>query len=174
MLILRRVRVNAAIREPKVRTIDSTGKQVGILPLDEALALARMSNLDLVEVAATADPPVCRIMDYGKYRYEQTKKEKLAKKHQHATRLKEIRLRPNIDEHDLLVKEKRVREFLQHGFKVKVSVGFRGREITHLEFGKDVLDKLAGMVQDIGSVEMQPRLVGRFMTMVIAPAKGSA
>jgi len=152
-----------------VRTIDSTGKQVGILSLEEALALARMSNLDLVEVAATADPPVCRIMDYGKYRYEQTKKEKLAKKHQHAARIKEMRLRPNIDPHDLVVKEKHVREFLEDGLRVKVSVGFRGREITHLEFGKGVLDKLASNVQDVGAVEMEPRLVGRFMTMVIAP-----
>jgi translation initiation factor IF-3 len=156
-----------------VRTIDSTGKQVGIVPLEEALSLARMSNLDLVEVAANADPPVCRIMDYGKYRYEQTKKEKLAKKHQHATRLKEIRLRPNIDEHDLLVKEKRVREFLEDGSKVKVSLRFRGREITHSEFGRDVLDKLATSVQDISAVEMSPKLVGRFLTMVIAPTKSA-
>jgi translation initiation factor IF-3 len=173
VVILRKARVNTEIRAPKVRTIDSTGKQVGILPRDEALALARMSNLDLVEVAANADPPVCRIMDYGKYRYEQTKKERLAKKHQHATRLKEIRLRPNIDDHDLLVKEKRVREFLEHGFKVKVSVRFRGREITHLDFGKEVLDKLAESVQDIGAVEMQPRLVSRFMTIVIGPTKSA-
>ena len=168
------MRVNSEIRAPKVRTIDSTGKQVGILPLDEALALARTSNLDLVEVAANADPPVCRIMDYGKYRYEQTKKDKLAKKHQHATRLKEMRLRPNIDEHDLRIKEKHVREFLEHGFKVKVSLRFRGREITHQDLGKDVLDKLAGMVQDIGSVEMEPKLAGRFLTMVIGPAKGGS
>ena len=133
--------------------------------------MARMSNLDLVEVSANADPPVCRIMDYGKYRYEQTKKEKLAKKHQHATRLKEIRLRPNIDEHDLGVKEKRVREFLGHGFKVKVSLRFRGREITHLHLGKEVLDKLAASVEDVGAVEMKPKLVARFMTMVISPTK---
>jgi len=133
--------------------------------------LARMSNLDLVEVAANADPPVCRIMDYGKYRYEQTKKEKVAKKHQHATRLKEIRLRPNIDEHDLAVKEKRAREFLEHGFKVKVSLRFRGREITHLHLGKEVLDKLAANVQDAGAVEMTPKLVGRFLTIVIGPIK---
>ncbi len=133
--------------------------------------MARMSNLDLVEVAANADPPVCRIMDYGKYRYEQTKKEKVAKKHQHATRLKEIRLRPNIDEHDLAVKEKRAREFLEHGFKVKVSLRFRGREITHLHLGKEVLDKLAANVQDAGAVEMTPKLVGRFLTIVIGPIK---
>lgn len=133
--------------------------------------MARMSNLDLVEVAANADPPVCRIMDYGKYRYEQTKKERLAKKHQHATRLKEIRLRPNIDEHDLAVKERRAREFLEHGFKVKVSLRFRGREITHLHLGKEVLDKLAANVQDVGTVEMTPKLVGRFLTIVIGPTK---
>jgi len=132
-----------------------------------------MSNLDLVEVAANADPPVCRIMDYGKYRYEQTRKEKLAKKHQHATRLKEIRLRPNIDEHDLLVKERHAREFLQHGFKVKLSVRFKGRELAHLDLGRDVLDKLAASVQDVGAVEMQPKLVSRFMTMVIGPTKSA-
>ena len=133
--------------------------------------MARMSNLDLVEVAANADPPVCRIMDYGKYRYEQTKKEKLAKKHQHATRIKEIRLRPNIEDHDLEVKEKRVREFLENGAKVKVSVAFRGREITHREFGKEVLDKLAGKLEDVGTVEMEARMIGRFMNIVIAPIK---
>jgi translation initiation factor IF-3 len=154
-----------------VRTIDSTGKQAGILPLEEALSLARMSNLDLVEVAANADPPVCRIMDYGKYRYEQTKKEKLAKKHQHATKIKEIRLRPNIEDHDLAVKEKRVREFLESGAKVKVSVAFRGREITHREFGKEVLDKLAGKLEDVGTIEMEARMIGRFMNIVIAPIK---
>lgn len=169
----RRVRVNTDIRALKVRTIDSTGKQVGILPRDEALNLARTSNLDLVEVAPNADPPVCRIMDYGKYRYEQTKKEKLAKKHQHASRIKEIRLRPNIGEHDLLVKEKRVREFLEHGFKVKVGVRFRGREMAHLEFGKEVLEKLAESVQDVGAVEMKAKVVGRFMTIIIGPTKSA-
>jgi len=169
----RRVRVNTDIRALKVRTIDSTGKQVGILPRDEALNLARTSNLDLVEVAPNADPPVCRIMDYGKYRYEQTKKEKLAKKHQHASRIKEIRLRPNIGEHDLLVKEKRVREFLEHGFKVKVGVRFRGREMAHLEFGKEVLEKLAESVQDVGAVEMKPKVVGRFMTIIIGATKSA-
>ncbi|NQT84596.1 translation initiation factor IF-3 [bacterium] len=167
------MRVNTDIRALKVRTIDSTGKQVGILPRDEALNLARTSNLDLVEVAPNADPPVCRIMDYGKYRYEQTKKEKLAKKHQHASRIKEIRLRPNIGEHDLLVKEKRVREFLEHGFKVKVGVRFRGREMAHLEFGKEVLEKLAESVQDVGAVEMKAKVVGRFMTIIIGPTKSA-
>lgn len=157
-----------------MRTIDSTGKQVGILPLEEALALARTSNLDLVEVAANADPPVCRIMDYGKYRYEQTKKEKTARKHQHATRIKEIRLRPNIEDHDLEVKQKRVREFLEHGFKVKVSVMFKGREITHAEFGKEVLDKLAAGVKDIGAMDAQPKLFGRFLTAIFGPTKSQA
>ena len=163
--------MNTQIRAPKVRTIDSTGKQVGVLPLEDALALARTSNLDLVEVAANADPPVCRILDYGKYRYEQTKKEKLAKKHQHAARVKEIRLRPNIEDHDLEIKERRVREFLEHGFKVKVSVAFRGREITHSEFGREVLDKVAASVADIGAPESEPRMTGRFMNLVIVPAK---
>jgi translation initiation factor IF-3 len=157
-----------------VRTIDGTGKQVGVIPLEEALAMARASNLDLVEVAANADPPVCRIMDYGKYRYEQTRKEKLAKKHQHAVRLKEIRLRPNIEDHDLGVKEKHARDFLEHGFKVKVSVVFKGREITHLEFGKGVLDRMTVSIQDVGAVESPPKLMGRFMTMVLAPTKGQA
>jgi translation initiation factor IF-3 len=146
---------------------------VGILPLEEALNLARTSELDLVEVASNADPPVCRIMDYGKYRYEQTKKEKLAKKHQQATRIKEIRLRPNIEDHDLEVKGKHVREFLEHGFKVKASVAFKGREHAHREFGQEVLGKLAASVEDIGAVEAEPRMFGRFMTVVISPHKSS-
>ena len=165
------MRLNNEIRAPKVRTVDSTGKQVGILPIKEALALAQASELDLVEVAPKADPPVCRIMDYGKYRYEQEKKERLAKKHQHLTRIKEIRLRPNIEEHDLQVKEKRARGFLEQGFKVKASVAFRGREHAHREFGQEVLQKLAASVQDIAAVEAEPKMMGRFMTIVMAPHK---
>lgn len=144
---------------------------MGILPIKEALALAQASELDLVEVAPKADPPVCRIMDYGKYRYEQDKKEKLAKKHQHFSRIKEIRLRPNIEEHDLQVKEKRARGFLELGFKVKASVAFRGREHAHREFGQEVLQKLAASVQDVAVVEAEPKMMGRFMTMVMAPHK---
>jgi translation initiation factor IF-3 len=144
---------------------------VGILPTKEALALAQASELDLVEVAPNADPPVCRIMDYGKYRYEQTKKEKLAKKHQHLTRIKEIRLRPNIEDHDLQVKQKRARGFLEEGSKVKASVAFRGREHAHREFGQEVLQKLAASVQDVAVVEAEPKMMGRFMTIILAPHK---
>ena len=154
-----------------VRTIDAIGKQIGILPIAEALALAREKDLDLVEVASTSDPPVCRVMDYGKYRYDQTKKEKIAKKHQHATKLKEIKLRPNIDNHDLGIKERRAREFLEEGHKVKVTVSFRGREMAHRELGREVLRKMGETLEDVGAVEMQPKITGRLMTMLIGPVK---
>jgi len=133
--------------------------------------MAQEKNLDLVEVASNTEPPVCRIMNYGKYRYEQTRKQKTARKHQHSTKLKEIKLRPNIDQHDLGVKERRMREFLEHGFKVKVTVMFRGREMTHTEFGLKVLDDMAQKVEDIAAMEMRPKLAGRFMIAIIGPKK---
>jgi len=143
------------------------------LPIEEAMRIAEEKNLDLVQVAANTNPPVCRIMDYGKYRYEQTKKEKTARKHQHASKMKEIKLRPNIEQHDLDVKERRVREFLEHGAKVKLTVMFRGREMAHKEYGKDVLMKVADNVEDLGSIEMAPKMTGRFMTAIIGPKKHS-
>jgi translation initiation factor IF-3 len=142
------------------------------LPIDEALRMAQARSLDLVEVAPQAQPPVVRIMDYGKYRYEQTKKEKLAKKHQHAVKIKEIKLHPRIDQHDLVYKEKHAREFLEKGFKVKVTVQFKGRELSHIEFGQQLLTDMLNAVSDVGAMEMKPRLQARRLSMVIGPLKG--
>jgi translation initiation factor IF-3 len=128
-------------------------------------------GLDLVEVAPDADPPVCRIMDFGKYRYEQTKKEKVSRKHQHSVRAKEIRLHPNIERHDLEIKEKQARQFLEGGHKVKLSVRFRGRQMAHPEFGHEVLNEIVERVKDVGAVEMRPKMMGRSMTLVIGPLK---
>jgi len=143
-----------------------------VLPIEEALRLAEERRLDLVEVAPGAQPPVCRIMDYGKYRYEQTRKEKLAKKHQHAVKIKEIKLHPRIDPHDLRFKEKHAREFLEKGYKVKVTVQFKGRELSHIEFGQQLLTEMLNAVSDVGAMEMRPRLQSRRLSMVIGPLKG--
>jgi len=141
------------------------------MTLEQALKLAEEKKLDLVEVAANADPSVWRIMNYGKFRYEQTKKEKTAKKHQHSMKIKEIKLHPNIDPHDLEIKEKQTRKFLEHGYKVKVTVVFKGRQIDHIEFGKKVLDDLVKSVEDLGVMEMRPKMLARNMTTVIGPLK---
>lgn len=133
--------------------------------------MAAASKLDLVEVAPDSDPPVCRIMDFGKYRYEQTKKEKVSRKHQHAGRVKEIRLHPNIEPHDLEIKEKKARDFLEAGHKVKVTVRFRGRQMAHPEFGRQVLNDICEKVQDVGAVEMKPKMVARSMTLILGPLK---
>jgi translation initiation factor IF-3 len=145
---------------------------MGILPVEEAIRLAEERSLDLVEVAPQAAPPVCRIMDYGKYRYEQTKKEKVAKKHQHAVRIKEIKLHPRIDPHDLAIKERHAREFLEKGLKVKITVQFKGRELDHIEFGQQLLTGMLNAVSDVGAMEMKPKLQSRRLSMVIGPLKG--
>ncbi len=133
--------------------------------------MAGAKGLDLVEVAPDADPSVCRIMDFGKYRYEQTKKEKISRKHQHSIKVKEIRLHPNIDPHDLIIKEKKAREFLETGHKVKLSIRFRGRQMAHPEFGHEVLNLIVEKVKDVGAVEMKPKMIGRNMTLMIGPLK---
>ncbi len=133
--------------------------------------MANDRGLDLVEVAPDADPSVCRIMDFGKYRYEQTKKEKISRKHQHSIKVKEIRLHPNIDPHDLIIKEKKAREFLETGHKVKLSIRFRGRQMAHPEFGHEVLNLIVEKVKDVGAVEMRPKMIGRNMTLMIGPLK---
>lgn len=171
-----RARVNEAIRAANVRLIAADGSQLGIKTKDEALKIARDGGLDLVEVAPQADPPVCRIMDYGKYKYEQEQKAKRARKHQSSTVVKEIKMRPKIDNHDFEVKEKHVRRFLEHGARVKITIMFRGRELTHPEIGKELLSRLAEEVKDLGKVELSPKLDGRDMIMVLIPvahAKGS-
>ena len=149
--------------------IDDEGEQLGIVAVDEALRIAEERGYDLVEVAPTARPPVCKIMDYGKYKYETAKKDREARKKQHNVQLKEIRYRPNIEDHDFEFKTNHVIEFLKEGNKVKVTVMFRGREMTHTEHGRLVLDRVAAEVQGTGTVESTPKLEGRNMSMIVAP-----
>jgi translation initiation factor IF-3 len=139
------------------------------MPIREALAVAREHDLDLVEVAPNADPPVCRLLDYGKYLYERTKKEKEARKAQRTREIKEIRLRPKTGEHDIAHKVRDAHRFLEDGCKVKVRVHFRGREITHPEVARDLLERIAADLEDVGHVEHQPRLEGRTMLMILSP-----
>src|SRR5712691_12501125 len=166
-------RVNDAIRASQVRLIGESGEQLGIKPTREALEYAYSKNLDLVEVAAQADPPVAKVMDWGKYRYEQEQKAKLARKHQTQINVKEIKLRPKIGIHDYKTKKGHVVRFLNDRAKVKVTIMFRGRETTHPERGRDLLMRLAEDVQEIGMVEAQPVLDGRNMVMVLAPTKNA-
>ena len=167
-------RINEAIRVPRVRLVDEDGTQIGIKTTQEALAYAHSKDLDLVEVAANADPPVCRVMDYGKYRYEQEQKAKTARKHQTQINVKEIKLRPKIGTHDYETKKGHVVRFLNDRAKVKVTIMFRGREATHPERGRDLLMRLADDVKELGQIEMQPVLDGRNMVMVLAPSKNLA
>jgi len=164
-------RVNDAIRASQVRLIGESGQQLGIKPTREALEYAYSKNLDLVEVAATADPPVAKVMDWGKYRYEQEQKAKLARKHQTQINVKEIKLRPKIGIHDYNTKKGHVQRFLNQRAKVKVTIMFRGREQTHPERGRDLLMRLAEDVHDLGHVESPPLQDGRNMVMVLAPSK---
>jgi translation initiation factor IF-3 len=165
------IRINEAIRVPRVRLVDSDGAQIGIKPTDEALEYAYSKNLDLVEIAANADPPVCRVMDYGKYRYEQEQKAKTARKHQSQIHVKEIKFRPKIGNHDYETKKGHVMRFLNQRAKVKVTIMFRGREATHPERGRDLLMRLAEDVKELGQIESPPLLDGRNMVMVLAPNK---
>jgi len=166
-------RINDGIRAPRVRLIDTDGSQIGIKTTDEAREYAYAKNLDLVEIAASADPPVCRVMDYGKYRYAEEQKAKLARKHQQQIHIKEIKLRPKIGVHDYETKKGHVVRFLNQRAKVKVTIMFRGRETTHPERGRDLLTRLAEDVQELGMIESQPLLEGRNMTMVLAPTKSA-
>lgn len=161
--------VNEAIRAREVRVIGSDGQQIGIKPLKEALKMARDVNLDLVNVSPNAKPPVCRIMDYGKFKYEQSKKEKEARKKQKIINVKEVRMSPTIEEHDFNTKLRNVEKFLKKGDKVKLSIRFRGRAITHSELGQEVLERLAAEVKDICEVERKPKMEGRSMIMILAP-----
>ena len=164
-------RINDAIRSARVRLIGEEGEQLGIKTTDEAREYAYSKNLDLVEVAAQADPPVAKVMDYGKYRYEQEQKAKLARKHQSQIHVKEIKLRPKIGQHDYETKRGHVVRFLNQRAKVKVTIMFRGRETTHPERGRDLLMRLAEDVAELGAIEQQPLLDGRNMTMVLGPTK---
>jgi translation initiation factor IF-3 len=166
-------RINDAIRVSNVRLIDDDGSQLGIKSTDEAREYAYGKNLDLVEVAAQADPPVAKIMDYGKYKYEQEQKAKQARKHQSQIQVKEIKLRPKIGVHDYNTKKGHVERFLNQRAKVKVTIMFRGRETTHPERGRDLLLRLAEDVKEIGMIESQPLLDGRNMVMVLGPTKNA-
>jgi len=152
-----------------VRLIDATGEQLGIKPIEEAQRIALEQDLDLVEVAPQASPPVCKIMDYSKFCYEQEQKQKAARKKQSIIVVKEMKMRPKIDIHDYDTKKKHVVRFLQQGNKVKVTIMFRGREMTHTELGLNLLNKLAEELAEMATVEARPRLDGRNMTMVLAP-----
>jgi translation initiation factor IF-3 len=164
-------RVNRQIRISPIRLIGDEGEQLGIVAVDEALRIAEEKGYDLVEVAPTARPPVCKIMDYGRYKYEQAKKDREARKKQHNVQLKEIRYRPNIEDHDFDFKTNHVLEFLDEGNKVKVTVMFRGREMTHTEHGRAVLERVTTVIQErnAGHVETPPKLEGRNMSMIVAP-----
>lgn len=161
--------INEDIRAREVRVVGPEGEQIGIRPIREALQMAAEANLDLVNVAPTAKPPVCRIMDYGKYRYEMQKKEKEARKNQKVVDVKEVWFRANIDEHDFQTKLRNVLKFLKDGDKVKCSVRFKGREITHSSIGLKLLDRVAKEVQDLCSIERAPKLEGRSMIMILSP-----
>ena len=163
------IRTNDRIRAREIRVIDDEGNQIGILPPYEALKMAREKNLDLVEISPTAQPPVCRIMDYGKFLYQQEKKEREAKKHQKQIVVKEVKFRINVDDHDYETKKNHVLRFLDEGDKVKATIFFRGREITHPELGKEMLGKVIEKVQDIGLTEGQARLEGRNMSILVVP-----
>ena len=166
-------RTNERIRIPEVRVIDDDGAQLGVMDTREALRIARTKDLDLVEVNPKAAPPVCKIMDFGKFKYEEAKKQREAKKKQTVVELKEIKLRPKTDDHDIDFKVKHIRRFLEEGNKVKLTVRFRGREITHPEMAQRQLDAIIEMVKDIGLVETTSRMEGRAMMAIMSPRPGA-
>lgn len=152
-----------------MRVIDKDGGQVGIIPLSEALMRAEQVGLDLVEIAPSADPPVCKIIDYGKFRYQQTKKEKEGKKSQHQVKVKEVKVKPNTDEHDLQTKMKHAREFVEKGNKVRITCVFRGREMQHPEFGEKIVRGMIEQLADIATPESPAKMMGRSLSVVLAP-----
>ena len=167
--IIKQLRVNERIRTKEVRLVGEKGEQLGIMPLYQALEIARGHNLDLVEVAATAVPPVCRLLDYGKYKYEQNKKEREARKSQKVSLLREVRLRPKIGNHDFEAKARLARKLLNEGDKVNVAILFRGREITHPEIGQRLLQRMAESLKEVASVDRQPLMDGRRMNIILSP-----
>jgi translation initiation factor IF-3 len=166
-----RARINEKIRSPVVRLIDENGQQLGVMPVEEARTRAITAGHDLVEVAAEAKPPVCRIMDYGKYLFELQKKERQAKSHAHKTDTKEVRLRPGTGQGDLDIKVRHAREFLTEGHKVAILLQFRGREMSHRELGIEMIKRFAAAVEDLGKLEQEPRQEGKRMHALIAPSK---
>ncbi len=166
-------RINRAIRVPEVRLIDEDGTQLGVVSTAQAMEMARQRDLDLVEVAANAVPPVCKLLDYGRFKYEQTKKEREAKKHQHTSELKELRMRPGTDAHDLDVRARAARRFLEEGHKVRLLVRYRGREAAHPEIARAQIDRIARSVGDIAVVEQGPAMEGRAMFAVLARTRSA-
>lgn len=166
------LRVNEMIRTREVRVVDDEGKQLGVLQIREALALAQEKGLDLVEVAPNSVPPVCRLMDFGKFQYERAKKERDARKAQKQIDVKEVRMRPRTGEHDIAFKVRDARRFLGHGDKVKIRIRFRGREITHAEVGKELLERVANELSDIAAVEQMPSMEGNTLLMILMPKVG--
>jgi translation initiation factor IF-3 len=164
------LKVNREIRTPKVRLIDEDGEQVGIVSLQEAMSRADDAGLDLVEVVPTAVPPVCKIMNYGKFRYDQTKREKESKKSQHQIKVKEVKVKPNIDQHDLDTKKRHAREFIEKGNKVKITCTFRGREMVHTEIGEKVVRQLVEGLEDVAAPESPPKMLGRTLGVVLIPS----
>lgn len=165
--------MNERIRAREIRVIDDDGTQLGIMSPRDALAIARERGIDLIEVAPQAQPPVCKIMDYGKFKYEQAKKEKESAKKHKQSELKGIQMFPNIEEHDFEVKVRSAIKFLEEGDKVKVTVRFKGRQITHPEFGRQQLEKIVQMTSAVGQVEKPPAMEGRMMTMILSPLKSA-
>ena len=167
---LKNLRTNRQIRASKLRVIGPDGKQLGILSSDEALQKAEEFGMDLIEVVPDANPPVCKIIDYGKFRYDQTKREKENKKAQHQVKVKEIKFKPNIDSHDLDFKSKRAREFLEKGNKVRVTCMFRGREMLHKDIGHKVVKTFCELLEDVASPEAPQKMLGRNLSVVLAPS----
>ena len=166
-----RVRVNEQIRISPIRLIGADGEQIGIVSLDDARQRAEESGLDLVEVAAEARPPVVRMMDYGKYKYEEARKAREARKKQHVIHVKEVKFRPGIEDHDYEFKTRHARRFLEEGNKVKLTMMFRGRQVTHPELGREILYRVVGDLEDVGKVEQAPSFEGRVMSMILAPVQ---
>ncbi len=163
------LRVNDMIRVREVRLIGADGSQLGVVPTEEALSSARQTGLDLVEVSPTARPPVCKLLDYGKYKFEQEKRIRESKKRQRLTKLKEIRMQPKIDSHDLDFKSRHIKSFLDQGNKVKVTIRFRGRELAHTEIGRAVLDRVVELTREYAVLARSAQMEGRFMSMVLSP-----
>ena len=164
--------MNERIRAREVRLIDENGEMLGVMPSGRALDIAREKNLDIVEVSPNAMPPVCKLMDYGRYKYEQAKKENEARKNQKTITLKEIRMRPRTDDHDIEVKTRKIQEFLAEGDKVRVSVQFRGAEMRHPDIGRKLLDSIAEVLKGSVTIERSPSMEGRMMSMIVSRAPG--
>ncbi len=169
---VRETRVNERIRTYQVRLIDETGENVGVMPPQRALEIARERNLDLVEISPNANPPVCKLMDYGRYKYEQAKKENEARKNQKTITLKDIRLSPRTDEHDVDVKTRKIQEFLADGDRVRISVKFRGAEMRHPDIGRKLLDGIAEVLKGSAIIERSPLMEGKMMSMIVSRAPG--